>query len=115
MLSVLVWLPLVVAVGIALAPRSLSRLLGMGVAVATLVVAGEDLHQVPGVLERHGGRGAHRDERVVDVAEARDFLERQAMQQRGLAEQSARPQQATCGRGFELVTRRAQEKTHLAR
>ncbi len=38
MLSTLIWLPLVGAVVVALAPRSLSKLLGMGVAAATLVV-----------------------------------------------------------------------------
>ncbi|MDP3949776.1 NADH-quinone oxidoreductase subunit M [Microbacterium sp.] len=38
MLSTLVWLPLVGAVGVAVAPRSVSKMLGMGVAVATLVV-----------------------------------------------------------------------------
>ncbi|WP_322937696.1 NADH-quinone oxidoreductase subunit M [Nocardioides bizhenqiangii] len=38
MLSTLIWLPLAGAVVVALAPRSLSKLLGMGVALATLVV-----------------------------------------------------------------------------
>jgi NADH-quinone oxidoreductase subunit M len=38
-LSVLIWLPLAGAIGVAVAPRSLSRLLGLGIAAATLVVA----------------------------------------------------------------------------
>ena len=38
MLSTLIWLPLVGAIVVAVAPRSLSKLLGMGVAAATLVV-----------------------------------------------------------------------------
>jgi NADH-quinone oxidoreductase subunit M len=38
MLSVLIWLPLVGAVAVALAPRTLSKTLGMGVALATLVL-----------------------------------------------------------------------------
>jgi NADH-quinone oxidoreductase subunit M len=38
MLSVLIWLPMAGAVAVAVAPRTMSKLLGMGVAVATLVV-----------------------------------------------------------------------------
>lgn len=38
MLSTLIWLPLAGAIVVAVAPRSLSKLLGMGVAAATLVV-----------------------------------------------------------------------------
>ena len=38
MLSTLIWLPLVGAIVVAVAPKSLSKLLGMGVAAATLVV-----------------------------------------------------------------------------
>ncbi len=38
MLSTLIWLPLVGAVVVAFAPRSMSKMLGMGVAAATLVV-----------------------------------------------------------------------------
>ena len=38
MLSLLVWLPIVGAVAVAFAPRSLSKTLGLGIALATLVV-----------------------------------------------------------------------------